>query len=253
MAKSKSKNALKFAPAQCNNSSLHKPYKSTMRILLAEDDPVLADGLTRILQQANYLVSWANNGVHADQLLQLEKFDLVILDMGLPAMDGAQILRRLRARNNAVPVLILTAQDSMANRVQGLDLGADDYLSKPFDLPELEARIRALLRRAQAARSAVLQVGSLLLDTLGHRASLAGVALELSARELSVLELLLRRSGRVVSKEQLSEQLSGLGEEMSGNAIEVYVHRLRKKIEVGDVTIRTLRGLGYLLEQRHAD
>lgn len=224
-----------------------------MRILLAEDDPVLTDGLTRILQQANYLVSWANNGVHADQLLQLEKFDLVILDMGLPAMDGAQILRRLRARNNAVPVLILTAQDSMANRVQGLDLGADDYLSKPFDLPELEARIRALLRRAQAARSAVLQVGSLLLDTLGHRTSLAGVALELSARELSVLELLLRRSGRVVSKEQLSEQLSGLGEEMSGNAIEVYVHRLRKKIEVGDVTIRTLRGLGYLLEQRHAD
>lgn len=224
-----------------------------MRILLVEDDPVLADGLTRILQQSNYLVSWANNGVHADQLLQLEKFDLVILDMGLPAMDGAQILRRLRARNNAVPVLILTAQDSVANRVQGLDLGADDYLSKPFDLPELEARIRALLRRAQAARSAALQVGSLLLDTLGHRASLGGVALELSARELSVLELLLRRSGRVVSKEQLSEQLSGLGEEMSGNAIEVYVHRLRKKIEVGDVTIRTLRGLGYMLEQRHAD
>ncbi|MDH2917913.1 MAG: response regulator transcription factor [Sideroxydans sp.] len=224
-----------------------------MRILLVEDDPVLADGLTRILQQSNYLVSWASNGIHADQLLQLEKFDLVILDMGLPAMDGAQILRRLRARHNAVPVLILTAQDSVANRVQGLDLGADDYLSKPFDLPELEARIRALLRRAQAARSATLQVGSLLLDTLGHRASLGGVALELSARELSVLELLLRRSGRVVSKEQLSEQLSDLGEEISGNAIEVYVHRLRKKIEVGDVTIRTLRGLGYMLEQRHAD
>lgn len=224
-----------------------------MRILLVEDDPVLADGLTRILQQSNYLVIWANNGIHADQLLQLEKFDLVILDMGLPAMDGAQILRRLRARHNAVPVLILTAQDSVANRVQGLDLGADDYLSKPFDLPELEARIRALLRRAQAARSAALQVGSLLLDTLGHRASLGGVALELSARELSVLELLLRRSGRVVSKDQLSEQLSDLGEEISGNAIEVYVHRLRKKIEVGDVTIRTLRGLGYMLEQRHAD
>jgi two-component system, OmpR family, response regulator len=224
-----------------------------MRILLVEDDPVLADGLTRILQQSNYLVIWANNGIHADQLLQLEKFDLVILDMGLPAMDGAQILRRLRARNNAVPVLILTAQDSVANRVQGLDLGADDYLSKPFDLPELEARIRALLRRGQAAQRAQLQVGSLLLDTAGHRASLSGEALELSARELSVLELLLRRTGRVVSKEQISAQLSDLGEEMSGNAIEVYVHRLRKKIEVGDVTIRTLRGLGYMLEQRHAD
>jgi two-component system, OmpR family, response regulator len=224
-----------------------------MRILLVEDDPVLADGLTRILQQSNYLVIWANNGIHADQLLQLEKFDLVILDMGLPAMDGAQILRRLRARNNAVRVLILTAQDTVANRVQGLDLGADDYLSKPFDLPELEARIRALLRRGQAAQRAQLQVGSLLLDTLGHRASLSGEALELSARELSVLELLLRRTGRVVSKEQISAQLSDLGEEMSGNAIEVYVHRLRKKIEVGDVTIRTLRGLGYMLEQRHAD
>lgn len=224
-----------------------------MRILLVEDDPVLADGLARILQQSQHLVSLANNGVHADQLLQLEKFDLVILDMGLPDMDGAQILRRLRARQNAVPVLILTAQDSVANRVQGLDLGADDYLSKPFDVPELEARIRALLRRSQAAQRAQLQVGSLLLDTAGHRASLSGEVLELSARELSVLELLLRRSGRVVSKEQISAQLSDLGEEISGNAIEVYVHRLRKKIEVGDVTIRTLRGLGYLLEQRHAD
>lgn len=224
-----------------------------MRILLVEDDPVLADGLSRILQQSQHLVSLANNGAYADQLLQLEKFDLVILDMGLPDMDGAQILRRLRARHNAVPVLILTAQDSVANRVQGLDLGADDYLSKPFDLPELEARIRALLRRNQAARTSVLQLGSLVLDSVGHCASVQGVALDLSARELGVLDLLLRRSGRVVSKEQLSEQLSGLGEEISSNAIEVYVHRVRKKIEASQVNIRTVRGLGYLLELTHAD
>ncbi|MFM2408409.1 MAG: hypothetical protein RL358_1151 [Pseudomonadota bacterium] len=224
-----------------------------MRILLVEDDPVLADGLSRILQQSHHLVSMTNNGIQADQLLQLEKFDLVILDMGLPDMDGAQILRRLRARNDSVPVLILTAQDSVANRVQGLDLGADDYLSKPFDVPELEARIRALLRRTQSVRSGQLKMGSLVLDTEGHRASMGDDVLELSARELSVLELLLRRTGRVVSKEQLSEQLSGLGHEISDNAIEVYVHRLRKKIEVGDITIRTLRGLGYLLEQRHVE
>ncbi|MGZ8967450.1 MAG: response regulator [Gallionella sp.] len=223
-----------------------------MRILLVEDDPVLADGLVRILQQSQYLVSWANNGASADQLLQLEKFDLLILDMGLPDMDGAQILRRLRARNNALSVLILTAQDSVANRVQGLDLGADDYLTKPFDVPELEARIRALLRRGQAASSTVLQLGSLLLDSVGHCASVQGVALELSARELGVLELLLRRAGRVVSKEQLGEQLPDLGEEISSNAIEVYVHRVRKKIEASQVGIRTVRGLGYLLEVTHA-
>ncbi len=150
-------------------------------------------------------------------------------------------------------MLILTAQDSVADRVQGLDLGADDYLSKPFDVPELEARIRALLRRGQLLHGDQLQMGSLRLDIDGHRASMGDEILELSGRELSVLELLLRRIGRVVSKEQLSDHLSGLGEEISVNAIEVYVYRLRKKIEVGDVTIRTLRGLGYLLERRYVD
>jgi two-component system OmpR family response regulator len=155
----------------------------------------------------------------------------------------------LRHRNVKVPVLILTARDRVEDRVQGLDFGADDYLSKPFDLLELEARVRALLRRGQSASSAQLLIGDLCLDTVGRRAMINGEALDLSARELSVLEVLMLRAGRVVSKELLSDQLSDLGEEMSVNAIEVYVHRLRKKIEAAHVNIRTLRGLGYMMEK----
>jgi two-component system OmpR family response regulator len=205
-----------------------------MRVLLVEDDPILADGLMRILRRSHHVVTHEANGKRADHLLTVQQYELVILDMGLPDMDGAEILRRLRQRNAKVPVLILTARDKVEDRVLGLDFGADDYLAKPFDLLELEARIRALLRRGQSAGSAHLQIGELTLDTAGCRATLHGEALELSAR--------------VVSKELLSEQMSGQGEEMSVNAIEVYVHRLRKKIETGNARIRTLRGLGYLLE-----
>jgi len=220
-----------------------------MRVLLVEDDPIVADSLIRILTRSNYVVTHEANGRLADHLLSVQQYELVILDMGLPDMDGTEILRRLRHRGVKVPVLILTARDKVEERVQGLDFGADDYLAKPFDLLELEARIRALLRRGQSASSAVLQIGELQLDTAGHRASVNGEAVELSARELSVLEILMLRAGRVVSKELLSEQMSDLGEEMSVNAIEVYVHRLRKKIEAGNVQIRTLRGLGYMLEK----
>ncbi len=226
--------------------------KTTMRVLLIEDDPVLADGLMRILRQAKHAVTYENNGLRADELLANQEYDLVILDMGLPGLDGSEVLRRLRYRNDKVPVLILTARDKVSDRVQGLDLGADDYMTKPFDLPELEARIRALLRRGQSASGADLHVGELCLDTVGHRATLLGVVLELSARELSVLEILMLRTGRIVSKEQLSQQLSNLGEEISNNAIEVYIHRLRKKLEIGSINIRTLRGLGYLLEKAEA-
>lgn len=220
-----------------------------MRVLIVEDDPILADGLMRILQRHNYVVTHESNGRRADQLLSAQQFELVILDMGLPDMDGSEVLRRMRHRNLKVPVLVLTARDKVEDRVKGLDCGADDYLAKPFDLLELEARIRALLRRGQSAGSAILQVGELCLDTAGHRAILNGEPLELSARELSVLEILMLRAGRVVGKELLAEQMSALGEEMSVNAIEVYVHRVRKKIEAGSVNIRTLRGLGYLLEK----
>lgn len=220
-----------------------------MRVLLVEDDPILADGLIRILRRSHHVVTHEANGLRADQLLTQHEYELVILDMGLPDMDGSEILRRLRSRNVQVPVLILTARDKVEDRVQGLDFGADDYLAKPFDLLELEARIRALLRRGQSASGAQLQIGELCLDTVGHRATLNGEPLELSARELSVLEVLMLRAGRAVSKALLCEQMSDLGEEMSVNAIEVYVHRLRKKIEAGNVNIRTLRGLGYLLEK----
>jgi two-component system OmpR family response regulator len=220
-----------------------------VRILIAEDDPVLADGLTRSLRHADFAVDCVHDGEAADHVLTAQQYDLVILDLGLPGRDGFDVLKRLRRRGAAVPVLVLTARDALADRVKGLDLGADDYLTKPFDLPELEARVRALIRRGQAGGSAMLTHGPLTLDLSGRRATLNGATLELSARELGVLEVLMLRSGRVVSKEQLAEQLYGWGEEVGANAIEVYVHRLRKKVESAGIAIRTIRGLGYLLEK----
>lgn len=220
-----------------------------MRILIAEDDPVLADGLTRSLHQADYAVDCVATGDQADHVLIAQSYDLVILDLGLPRLDGFEVLRRLRHRGSKVPVLVLTARDALDDRVRGLDLGADDYLTKPFDLPELEARVRALIRRGQSGGGSVLSHGALRLDTAGRRATLNGTPLDLSARELGVLEVLMHRSGRVVNKEQLAEQLYGWDEEVGANAIEVYVHRLRRKLEPAGVVIRTIRGLGYLLEK----
>jgi two-component system OmpR family response regulator len=220
-----------------------------MRILIAEDDPVLADGLTRSLHQSDYAVDCVATGDQADHVLLAQNYDLVILDLGLPKLDGFEVLRRLRHRGSKVPVLVLTARDGLDDRVRGLDLGADDYLTKPFDLPELEARVRALIRRGQSGGASVLTHGALQLDTAGRRATLNGASLDLSARELGVLEVLMHRSGRVVNKEQLAEQLYGWDEEVGANAIEVYVHRLRRKLEPAGVVIRTIRGLGYLLEK----
>lgn len=220
-----------------------------MRILIIEDDPVLADGLTRSLRESAYAIDCVNDGGEADHVLIAQNYDLVILDLGLPKLDGFEVLRRLRRRGSKTPVLILTARDVLDDRVRGLDLGADDYLTKPFDLPELEARVRALIRRGQSGGSSVLHHGVLSLDTVGRRATLNGEPVELSARELGVLEVLMLRSGRVVNKEQLAEQLYGWEEEVGANAIEVYVHRLRRKLEPSGVTIRTIRGLGYLLEK----
>lgn len=220
-----------------------------MRILIVEDDAVLADGLTRSLRQAEFAVDCVRDGAEADHVLVGQLYDLVILDLGLPKVEGMDVLRRLRRRASRVPVLILTARDTIEDRVRGLDLGADDYLTKPFALPELEARVRALIRRGQSGGSALLSCGALTLDTSGRRAMLNGDPIELSARELGVLEVLMMRSGRVVNKDQLAEQLFGWGEDVGANAIEVYVHRLRKKLEPGGVSIRTIRGLGYLLEK----
>lgn len=224
-----------------------------MRILLVEDDPVLAEGLALSLRGANHVVVHESNGKQADHLLLVEDFDLVVLDMSLPDMDGSEILRRLRHRGAKVPVLILTARDGLEDRVHGLDLGADDYLIKPFDMPELEARIRTLLRRGQSGSSSVLRLGKLSLDTVGRRATLDGEILELSAREMSILEVMMLRANKVVSKEKLSVHLSEMGEEISVNAIEVHVHRLRKKIVSDCVNIRTLYGQGYMLEQIDRD
>jgi two-component system OmpR family response regulator len=220
-----------------------------MRILIVEDDSVLADGLTRTLRHADYAVDNATNGGDADHVLAAQSYDLVILDLGLPGLDGFEVLRRMRRRGSSVPVLVLTARDALQDRVKGLDLGADDYMIKPFDLPELEARVRALIRRGQSGGGSVLTHGALVLDTAGRRATLGSDPLDLSARELGVLEVLMMRSGRVVNKEQLAEQLYGWDEEVGPNAIEVYVHRLRKKLEPAGVSIRTIRGLGYLLEK----
>lgn len=220
-----------------------------MRILIVEDDPVLADGLTRSLRQSEFAVDCVADGAQADHILVSQNYDLVILDLGLPKIEGFDILRRLRRRGSRVPVLILTARDALEDRVKGLDIGADDYLTKPFDLPELEARVRALVRRGHSGGGSVLSYGALTLDTSGRRVMLKGQPVELSARELGVLEVLMMRSGRVVNKEQLAEQLYGWDEEVGANAIEVYIHRLRRKLEPGGVSIRTIRGLGYLLEK----
>jgi two-component system OmpR family response regulator len=222
---------------------------TTMRILIAEDDSILADGLVRSLRQSGYAVDHVKNGAEADAALSVQTFDLLILDLGLPMMPGLEVLRRLRARNSQMPVLILTAADSVDERVKGLDLGADDYMAKPFALNELEARVRALTRRGAGGGPTVVRHGALSFDQVGRIAFINDQVIELSARELGVLEVLLQRIGRLVSKEQLVNHLCEWGEEVSNNAIEVYVHRLRKKLEPSGTRIMTVRGLGYSLER----
>ena len=221
-----------------------------MRVLLAEDDTVLADALCRSLRKAGYAVDWVTTGSDADSALVAQAYDLLILDLGLPRMPGMEVLTRLRGRETQVPVLILTAADSVEQRVRGLDLGADDFMAKPFALSELEARVRALVRRSMGAGSSLVRLGELVYDQGGRTATLHGLALELSARETGLLEVLLQRVGRLVSKEQIVDHLCGWGDEVSHNAIEVYMHRLRRKLEIGDsVRIATVRGLGYCLER----
>ena len=212
-----------------------------MRILIAEDDQVLADGLLRSLRSAGYAVDQVATGTEADAALASHEFDLLILDLGLPRMNGLDVLRRMRARGSSVPVLILTAADSVEQRVKGLDLGADDYMAKPFALQELEARVRALTRRGLGTASSLIKHGPLTFDATGRVAYFDDRMIELSAREISLLEVLLQLAGRLVSKDQLVERLCEWGEEVSTNAIEVYIHRLRKKIEQGPVRIATVR------------
>jgi two-component system OmpR family response regulator len=220
-----------------------------MRILVAEDDAILADGVIRALRQSGFAVDWVQNGQEADAALETDHFDLLILDIGLPKRSGLEVLRHLRGRDSRLPVLILTALDGVNDRVRGLDAGADDYLAKPFQLAELEARVRALTRRGMAGSPTLVKHGALSYDQVGRVARVHGEPLELSAREVSLLEVFLARAGRLVSKDQLVSHLCEWGEEVSANAIEVYVHRLRKKLEPGGVRIVTVRGLGYSLEK----
>ncbi len=219
-----------------------------MRLLLAEDDEVLSDGISKALRQCGYAVDHVDSGLDADHALTAAPFDLLILDLGLPKLDGLQVLQRLRSRGDRLPVLILTARDGLQDRVTGLDHGADDYITKPFDLPELEARVRALLRRSQLGNNLEIVYGPLKFETTERYVTINDQPLDLSAKELAVLEVLLQRAGRVVSKEQMIEHLYAWDEEVSHNAIEVNVHRLRKKLDPEGVSIRAIRGLGYLLE-----
>jgi two-component system OmpR family response regulator len=224
-----------------------------MRILVVEDDLVLAAALTRALTQSAYAVDHVASGEDANSALASDSYDLVVLDLALPGVDGLRVLRRLRDRRSRIPVLVLSARDALEDRVAGLDEGADDYLTKPFDLPEFEARVRALLRRGQYQAGDSLTHGRLRLDLAARRVFHGDQPVELSARELGVIELLMARQGRVVTKEQLVDRLFGWGEDVSSNAIEVYVHRVRKKLEPFDIDIRTVRGMGYLLEKARAD
>lgn len=221
----------------------------TMRILLVEDDTLLADGLARALRQSGYLVETASDGRTADRWLEAENFDLTILDLGLPGMDGSELLQRLRQRKQHIPVLVMSAREALDERVRLLDLGADDYLVKPVALAELEARVRALIRRGQAVTDPTITLGKLTLDTVGKRAWLDGGALDLTAREWAALEFLALRVNRIISKEQMMQSLYGWDEEITPNAVEKFVSRLRSKLEPAGLVIRTVRGLGYYLEK----
>jgi DNA-binding response OmpR family regulator len=218
-----------------------------MHVLLVEDDAVLADGLSRVLQASGMQVELAADGLAADQLLQRSAPAVAVLDIGLPGIDGFEVVRRLRARGSNLPVLLLTARDAVEDRVRGLEMGADDYLVKPFATAELVARIRALARR-NAPRPALLSLGQLSLDTSARRARIGERALDLSVREWTVLEYLMQHAGRVVSKQQIVDAIAPWGEDLTLNAVEVYVSRLRIKLADGGIAIRTIRGFGYLLE-----
>ncbi len=216
-----------------------------MRILLVEDDPLLGDGLAAGLRQAGFAVDWLKDGESAVAALAAERFDLAVLDLGLPKLSGMEVLKRLRAKGSAMPVLILTARDATTDKIAGLDGGADDYLVKPVDLDELAARIRALLRRAAGRAAPQLRQGKLTLDPAAHRVEFDGKPVALSAREFAVLHALLASAGRVMTRAQLEQSIYGWSEEPDSNALEVHIHHLRRKF--GADLIKTLRGVGYTI------
>ncbi len=216
-----------------------------MRILVVEDDPLLGDALQAGLKQAGQAVDWVRDGVAALHALDTEPYAAVVLDLGLPRLSGMDVLRRLRSQANPIPVLILTARDTVEDRIQGLDTGADDYLIKPFDMGELNARLRALVRRASGAPMPVLRAAGIELDPATHRVTWHGEPVELSVREFTVLHALMLHAGRTLSRAQIEEQLYAWGEEIESNVVEVHIHHLRRKLSPD--LIRTVRGVGYLL------
>jgi len=218
-----------------------------MRILLVEDDFSLGDGLMVGLRQTGFAVDWLRDGAAADHALSVERFDLVVLDLGLPRLSGMEVLTRARRRGLETPILILTAQDATGDKVAGLDAGADDYLVKPIDLDELTARIRALTRRSAGRAAPLLRHGALEIDPASHGVTLAGQPVELSSREYSLLLMLLENAGRVLTRSQLEQSLYGWRDEPDSNALEVHIHHLRKKL--GADLIRTLRGVGYTISK----
>jgi DNA-binding response OmpR family regulator len=220
-----------------------------MHIILAEDDPALAESTARALRTQGWVVDHTPRGEPVPASVKADPYDLVILDIGLEGIDGFETLQRVRAQGSTLPVLMLTARDAVEDRVRGLEMGADDYLVKPFALAELIARVRVLTRRHQARLGSVLTMGSLRMDLQARRVWIDDQALDLSAREWAVLEYLLSRAGHVVGKEQILQAISGWDDALSENAVEVYVSRLRPKIEPAGLRIRAVRGFGYLMEE----
>ncbi|CDH44550.1 MAG: response regulator transcription factor [Candidatus Competibacteraceae bacterium] len=219
-----------------------------MRILLAEDDPMIGDSLRQGLRSEGFTVDWVQDGRSAERALDTTEYALVLLDLGLPKKDGLAVLHGWRQRGLAVPVLILTARDAVPDRVKGLDSGADDYLVKPFDLSELLARMRALLRRQAGRVREIVEIGGLRLDPAAHTVEYQSQPVSLSAREFALLYALLEQPGVVLSREQLEERLYGWGDEVESNTIEVHIHNLRRKLSPG--VIRTVRGVGYRLGEK---
>jgi two-component system, OmpR family, response regulator QseB len=216
-----------------------------MRVLLVEDDQMIADGLQTALRQDGYAVDTVSDGRSAAEALRTSSFDLVLLDLGLPERDGLEVLRELRKRGDSTPVIIVTARDDIQNRVEGLDAGADDYIVKPFDLDEISARMRSVLRRAAGRGDPSIKHRGIALNPVTHEVERDGVPVPLSAHEFSVLEALLQRPGAVLSRAQLEDRLYGWRDPIESNAVEVYIHGLRRKL--GSDTIRTLRGVGYFI------
>ena len=216
-----------------------------MRVLVVEDDALLGDAIQAGLKQAGFAVDWVKDGMQADQALGTEPYDAAVLDIGLPRLSGLEVLRRLRQRKATIPVLLLTARDTVDDRIQGLDSGADDYLVKPFDMGELAARLRALVRRASGNTSPSLYAGDVTLDPSAHAVTCRGNTIDLSATEFALLHALLLNAGKVLSRAQLEEKLYAWGEEVESNAIEVHIHHLRRKLY--PELIETIRGVGYLV------